>query len=79
MSTASPTPGKRLGRPLALSLLGAALVAPVPLLAARPEWIPAALLARVGGPPLLSWAFVLLMAALVGVALLCATNLGKED
>ncbi len=78
MSQVSQGPRRRLGRPFALSLLGAALVSPVPLMAARPEWIPAGLLERVGGAPLLSWLLLLLMAALVGVAVLCASTLGGE-
>lgn len=78
MSQVSQAPRRRLGRPFALSLLGAALVSPVPLMAARPEWIPASLLERVGGAPLLSWLLLLLMAALVGVAVLCASTLGGE-
>lgn len=78
MSQVSQAPRRRLGRPFALSLLGAALVSPVPLMAARPEWIPAGLLERVGGAPLLSWLLLLLMAALVGVAVLCASTLGGE-
>ena len=78
MSRTTEFPQRRLGRPFALSALGAALVSPVPLLAARPDWLPAALLERVGGAPLLSWLLLLLMAALVGVAVLCASMLGGE-
>jgi len=78
MSEVTQLPRRRLGRPFALSLLGAALVSPVPLMAAHPEWIPASLLARLGGAPLLSWLLLLLMAALVGVAVLCASTLGGE-
>ena len=78
MSQSSRVSRRRLGRPFVLSALGAALVSPVPLLAARPEWIPAGLLERVGGAPLLSWLLLLLMAALVGVAVLCASTLGGE-
>ncbi len=78
MSHASSVSRRRLGRPFALSLLGAALVSPVPLLAAHPEWIPASLLERLGGAPALSWLLLLLMAALVGVAVLCASTLGGE-
>lgn len=78
MSKGSGVARRRLGRPFALSALGAALVAPVPLLAARPEWIPASLLERLGGAPALSWLLLLLMAALVGVAVLCASMLGGE-
>ena len=78
MTTASQSSKPRLGKPLALSALGAALVAPVPLLAARPEWIPAVLLERVGGAPALSWLLVALMFALVGVAVLCASLLGED-
>lgn len=78
MSNGSELPRRSLARPFALSALGAALVSPVPLLAARPEWIPAGWLERVGGAPLLSWLLLLLMAALVGVAVLCASMLGGE-
>ena len=78
MANATGISRRRLGRPFALSVLGAALVSPVPLMATRPEWIPPGLLERVGGAPLLSWLLLLLMAALVGVAVLCASMLGGE-
>jgi hypothetical protein len=79
MTTTAPQSSRpSLKRPFALSALGTALVAPVPLLAARPEWIPAILLERVGGAPALSWLLVLLMFALVGVAVLCASMLGED-
>ena len=71
--------GKRLGRPLALSLLGAVLVAPVPIFAALPQLSPAWFALRIGGVPLVSWLLVGLMAALVGVAVLSASNLDPAD
>ena len=75
----TPRPTRRsLRRPLALSLLGAALVAPVPVFAGAPSLIPGWLLAPVGGVPLLSWILVLLMVALVGVAL-SASTIGTSD
>ncbi len=77
-TTASQSSRPSLKRPFALSALGAALVAPVPWLAAHPEWIPGILLERVGGAPGLSWLLVLLMFALVGVAVLCASMLGED-
>jgi hypothetical protein len=67
------------GRPLILSLLGVALISPVPLLAARPDLMPSWLLTPVGGVPLLDWGMLVLMAGMVGVAMLCLTKLDNPD
>ncbi len=76
----APEPTKRrLGRPLLLSLLGSVLVAPVPILASAPKLIPAEFLATVAGVPVLSWLLIALMAALVGVAVLCASTISLSD
>jgi hypothetical protein len=70
---------KLLLRPQTLSVLGTALVAPIPILAANPALIPGWLLNRVGGAPLLTWLLLLLMAALVGVATLCTFSIAQDE
>jgi len=68
-----------MGRSLVLSLVGAVLVSPIPIFAGAPDLIPEWSLARALGAPVLSWLLVLLMAALVGVAVISASALGSSD
>ncbi len=70
---------RRIGRPLLLSLLGIALISPVPLLAADPALTPAWLLNRVDGVPVLSLAMLGLMAGMVGVAMLSLPKIKGQD
>lgn len=70
---------RSVARPLVLSLIGAALVSPVAVMAGDPGTTPAWLLEQVGGVPLLSMGLLLLMAGLVGVAMLCLNSVASQD
>lgn len=69
----------RVGRALLLSLIGIAVVSPIPIFAAYPSLIPAWMLSRVAGATALSWLLVLIMLALVGVAVACVRGLASEQ
>lgn len=69
---------RSVGRPLILSLIGGALVSPIPLLAGDPALEPAWLQERIWGVPLLSLGMLLLMAGLVVVALLSLNFEGSD-
>jgi hypothetical protein len=70
---------RRLGRPLVLSLLGIAMIGPVPLLSGYPELAPSWFSASVEGVPLFSLLMLLLMAGMVGLALLCLDDRSATD
>jgi hypothetical protein len=56
-------------KPLVASLIGVAIVAPVPVMAGAPHLIPGWLLDRLMGAPVIAWAMLLLMLGLVFLVL----------
>jgi hypothetical protein len=70
---------RRLGRPLILSLLGMAMISPIPLYSGYPELAPTWFAASVQGVPVFSLLVLLLMASMVGLALLCLDDRGATD
>jgi hypothetical protein len=66
-------------RPVIVTLLGAALVAPVTFLAAKPALIPAWCFDRFIGAPVLSWILLALMAGLVAVVMFAASPTVSGD
>lgn len=67
-----------MARPISLSLLGTALVSPVPVLAGDPALTPAWALDRIAGIPGLSLLMLACMGGLVGVAMLCLTKIDGQ-
>ena len=65
---------RRVGKPLLLSLLGIAIISPVPLLSGLPDLTPSWLLGNIGGLPILPTAMLLLIIGMVGLAMLCLNN-----
>ena len=70
---------RRLGRPLILSLFGMAMISPVPIYSGYPDLAPTWFSASVQGVPLFSVLVLLLMAGMVGLALLCLDDRGATD
>ena len=76
----APEPKERSSwQPLVVTALGIALVAPVPLFAARPDFIPFGLLDRIAGAPVLSWGLTALMGGFVAVAIFAMSNPKSSD
>lgn len=69
---------KSLTKPIAASIIGAAVVAPVPFFAGMPERIPAGLFGRLAGAPILAWLMIGLMFSLVLVVLATISFVGSS-
>ncbi len=79
MSKTARGPLSGLAKPIGLSLVGAAIVAPVPLMSGNPKALPASLLELMAGVPLLNWGLVLMMGLLIVVALLASNAVDGTD
>ena len=68
-----------IGLPLLLSVIGVAVTIALPIWAGSPDLQPAFLSDVVGPLPVMTWLVMLVMAALVVLAVVCASTIKSDD